>query len=462
MNKNHLLPALLFVLAACGGTTSSSAPASSAALDPNEYRLVGGQTNLGDWTPADAPVMSRTTGTNSYSITVDIYELTGFKIVVGGAWENGEIGPRSSGITISIDGVSWTKDNDGMIIVPESSKIGAAGELGTGDFISREDGNYTITLVSLPVVSKTLSIVRNSGPLVPPPVETYELPEWRVFKNDWEGSAASHEAVDGELVMTVENGNFSADPAFNWKLQIIQDGHVPTLGGPDNSGYMQLESGKTYKVSFDARASVAGKFTLAIGHPAGGFTSYHTNALLEVTTTMQKLTSEFTLPADGDFSVLAQFKLEMGNLFAGAAIGSTFVLDNVLIEEKVGDNFVATELILNGAMDKIDYFTSYSFVGAATLAGWNNGADGFELTYNPDNGEYTFEDLVLTEGLFRVTVTGTWGGNIGFSKLSPSVTGFTAGENDDNILVGVDGVGTYDVLLVFVEEVAELTFTKVS
>ena len=461
MNKNHLLPAMLFVLAACGGTTSSSAPASSAALDPNEYRLVGGQSNIGAWTPADAPVMARTAGTNSYSITVDIYELTGFKIVVGNAWANGEIGPRSSGITISIDGVAWTKDNDGLIIVPESSKIGAAGELGTGDFISREDGNYTITLVSLPVVSKTLSIVRNSGPLVPPPVETYELPEWRVFKNDWEGSAASHEAVDGELVMTVENAIFSAN-ADNWKLQIIQDGHVPALGGPDNTGSLQFEAGKTYKVSFDARASVTGKFTLAIGHPAGGFTAYHLNTDLTVTSTMQTFTSEFTLAADGDFSVLAQFKLEMANLFSGAAVGSTFVLDNVLIEEKVGANFVATDLILNGTMDEIVYYTSYSLVGAATLAGWDNNADGFELAYNPDNGEYTFEDLVLTEGLFRILETGTWGGNIGFSKLSSPVTGFTAGDNDDNILVGVDGVGTYDVLLVFVEEVAELTFTKVS
>ena len=61
MNKNHLLPALLFVLAACGPATSSSAPASSAPgpVDNNEYRFVGGQANIGSWTPGNAPVLAQ-------------------------------------------------------------------------------------------------------------------------------------------------------------------------------------------------------------------------------------------------------------------------------------------------------------------------------------------------------------------------------------------------------------------
>jgi hypothetical protein len=111
-------------------------------------------------------------------------------------------------------------------------------------------------------------------------------------------------------------------------------------------------------------------------------------------------------------------------------------------------------------MDDVTYFTSYSFVGAATGAGWSNGAEGFALAYDAESGEYTYTGLVLTADLFRLTITGTWGGNIGFSKLTAVPTGFTAAAEDDNIQVGEDGVGTYDVLLVFVDDVAELTFTK--
>jgi hypothetical protein len=407
--------------------------------------------------------MTRTSGTNIFSYTLDLYETDEWKIVIGADWTVGTVSAKTSGLSIVDNGVTWTRDEALEFVVPDGANTITVDDNNGGlNFETVVDGNYTITLVSSTPLSKSLTILRNGNPLVAPPAVTYPLPEWRVFKNDWEGSAASHEAVDGELVMTVENGNFSTDPALNWKLQIIQDGHVPTLGGPDNSGYLQLESGKTYKVSFDARASVAGKFTLAIGHPAGGFTSYHTDALLEVTTTMQKLTSEFTLPADGDFSVLAQFKLEMGNLFAGAAIGSTFVLDNVLIEEKVGDTFVATELILNGAMDEIVYFTSYSIVGDATLAGWTNNAEGFALAYDDETGEYSFDGLVLTAGLFRLLETGKWGGNIGFSKLTTVPTGFTDQGSDDNIEVSAEGAGTYNISLVFVDDVAELTLTKVA
>jgi hypothetical protein len=177
---------------------------------------------------------------------------------------------------------------------------------------------------------------------------TYALPQWRVFKNDWEGSVASHEGVDGELVMTVTNANFSQ----NWQLQIIQDKFAPHFGGTtDNEGHMQLVAGKTYRVSLDVRSSIAGDITLAIGHAGGGWTPYEVSTL-SVTNQTQTLTHEFTLDAAGDFTTLAQFKLEMGNLFAGAAAGSTFTLDNVIIEEKVGDDYVATDLIVNGTMTK--------------------------------------------------------------------------------------------------------------
>jgi hypothetical protein len=523
------------------------------------------------WNPGDpTTVMTRVSGTNNYSFTLDLYEDTQWKLVINQSWDAGQVSPSSPGVTIQEDGVA----------IANFATVGGTNMEAVGDgfdglnFNTKVNGSYTISFTSLPALSRILNITRNGNPIVPPPTNidwflvgdftnpnwgegfvaanqltqtgtvytktldllignqfklvrmagtiptwngasikgtvlpvdfelgiggsdnfevtingnysvtiddsvtpvkanfvrlgnpivtppavTYDLPEWRVFKNDWAGSAASHQGVDGELVMTVENASFSSAPADNWQLQVIQDAFAPHFGGADNQGHMQMVAGKSYRVSFDAKASVAGNITLAIGHAVGAWTPYHT-ASLAVTTTMKEFTSEFTLDAAGTFTTPAQFKLEMGNLFSGAVAGSTFTLDNVLIEEKVNTDYVSTDLIVNGEMDKVVYFTSYSFVGAATGAGWNNGAAGFALAYDATKEEYTFKGLVLTADLFRITITGTWGGNIGFSKLTTVPTGFTAATEDDNIQVGAEGVGTYDVLLVFVEGVAKLTFTK--
>jgi hypothetical protein len=171
MNKNHLLPALLFVLAACGGATSSSAPASSSApVDNNEYRFVGGQANIGGWTPADAPVMTRATGTNSFSFTADLYEDSTWKLVIGTDWANGEVGPMSAGLSIIDKGVTWTKDAEGALVIPADSNTGFDPGLGgVGNFKTLVDGSYTVTFVSLPVLTRTFTIVRNGDPVVPAP-----------------------------------------------------------------------------------------------------------------------------------------------------------------------------------------------------------------------------------------------------------------------------------------------------
>lgn len=195
MNKNHLLPSLLFVLAACGGAASST-PSSSASitLDQNEYRLVGSQSNVGSWTPANAPVMTRAAGTNSFSITRDVYKDSEFKIVIGTDWANGEVGPRSAGLTISVGGVAWTKDNAGELVIPEASTIEASGDLGAGNFKAREDGSYTVTFVSLPALTRTLSIVRNGDPEVPAPTIT----TWALVGtiNGWTAADMSYKLVN--------------------------------------------------------------------------------------------------------------------------------------------------------------------------------------------------------------------------------------------------------------------------
>jgi hypothetical protein len=171
MNKNHLLPALLFVLAACGGTASSSTPAtSSAPVDNNEYRFIGGQANIGGWTPGNAPVMTRATGTNSFSWTGDLYEDSTWKLVIGTDWANGEVGPMSAGLSIIDKGVTWTKDAEGALVIPADSNTGFDPGLGgVGNFKTLVHGNYTVTFVSLPALTRTFTIVRNGDPVVPAP-----------------------------------------------------------------------------------------------------------------------------------------------------------------------------------------------------------------------------------------------------------------------------------------------------
>ncbi len=172
MNKNHLLPSLLFVLAACGGTASST-PTSSVALDTNEYRFIGGQANIGSWTPANAPVMTRTAGTNSYAWQGDLYEDSTWKIVVGTDWANGQVNPTSPGLTITDKGVAWTKDGEGALVIPEDGNTTAVDDgFGGFNFSTLVNGNYTVTLVSLPALARTLTILRNGDPTVLPPSVT--------------------------------------------------------------------------------------------------------------------------------------------------------------------------------------------------------------------------------------------------------------------------------------------------
>ena len=196
MNKNHLLPALLFVLAACGGTTSSaSSSASSLTLDQNEYRFIGGQANIGAWSPSAAPVMTRTEGTNSFSWTGDLYEDSTWKLVIGTDWANGEVGPLSAGLSIIDKGVTWTKDGDGALVIPEDSNTGFDPGLGgVGNFKTLVDGNYTVTFVSLPALTRTFTIVRNGDPIVLPP----SITDWALVGtiNGWNAADMSFKMVN--------------------------------------------------------------------------------------------------------------------------------------------------------------------------------------------------------------------------------------------------------------------------
>jgi len=177
----------------------------------------------------------------------------------------------------------------------------------------------------------------------------YTLGEWRAFLNDWEGTAGMIQGLSGELLLTLTGINAYA----GWHVQIIQDAFAMGTGA-DNVGSLQFVADKTYQVTFDAKSSVAGDIKVAIGSGVPGWAPYHEET---VTVTNDMTTYTFTFTTDDaavDYTVLAQFKLEMGMLFAGADADQTFTLDNVKIEVLNGDVYEDAGLIVNGTMENLE------------------------------------------------------------------------------------------------------------
>jgi uncharacterized repeat protein (TIGR02543 family) len=179
-------------------------------LDQNHYRLIGGQANIGGWIPANAPVMTRATGTNSYSWTGDLYENSTWKLVIGTDWANGEVGPMSAGLSIIDKGVTWTKDADGALGIPADSNTGFDIALGgVGNFKTLVDGSYTVNFVSLPALTRTITIVRNGNP------KNLSPNEWSLV-----GTMNAWIAQDKSLKLTnIQQGN----ELYKLTLNLYQD-----------------------------------------------------------------------------------------------------------------------------------------------------------------------------------------------------------------------------------------------
>ena len=408
MNKNHLLPALLFVLAACGGTassasSSSSAPASSSApssapVDNNEYRLVGAQENHGTWTPANAPVMTRAAGTNSFSITTDVYKDSEFKVVIGTDWANGEVGPLSSGITISIDGVAWTKDGAGALVIPEASKIEASGTLGTGNFKAREHGSYTVTFVSLPVLTRTFSIVRNGDPIVPPPT-----------------------TLDFYLV-----GNFTTP---NWG-----EGFVPA------NAFTETSVAGTFEKTLDLLIGNEFKIVRMLGTTPTwlGAPSVDITLLPSATPATIGGTDNFTV------SVHGQYKVTVVN---GAKPGVTF--------DRLGDPIVPPPA---PEVDPANWF----LVGSITDDGsegsaWNPANKEFAMT--PVAGQSGVYDITLSveiDDLFKVKTGDTWsaGRDVGFGAITLQPAGVFGNDNGN---IKALASGTFRIVFTFAPSAGSIT-----
>ncbi len=202
-------------------------------------------------------------------------------------------------------------------------------------------GTVTIDNVALLEVDEE-AIVFNSN---------FDFLGWRTFSNFWEGTLSQVELSEqGTLKAKFMSINTSSDPNNNWQLQVIQDQYAID-GKTDNQGSIFFEAGKTYKATFDVRATKNGNVNLAIGNGLGGWVPYYTQSIA-VTTEFQTISVEFTLD-DGNmtYADAAQFKFEMGNLFSGEVTDQSFELDNVGIAVKNEDNsYSSTSLITNGTM----------------------------------------------------------------------------------------------------------------
>ena len=410
MNKNHLLPALLFVLAACGGTTSSSAPASSIALDTNEYRMIGGQANIGGWSETNGTIMARTAGTNSYSWTGDLYEDSTWKIIVGTAWTNGQVNPTSAGLTITDKGVAWTKDADGALVIPEGGNTTSVPDGYDGfNFQTLVDGSYTVTLVSLPALSRTLNIVRNGDPVVPAP----SITDWALVGtiNGWTAADMSFKLANDkdENKLYSLTLNLYQDEEFKFVKNGAWGGDLgfATLVSPnaadlaDQGGNIKVVRDGSFSVEFNVGTSTTATVSRVgdVVRPEGGF---------HLVGTVQ--TVEWT-PGDKSLALT-----EVGT--TGKYYGVFTIAKDKEFKVKTGDAWTNG---FDAGFDKVAAFPT----GAIAAAG-SNIKVLVETVEGPNNVPHAFLiEVRVVGGSVRLVISPAWS-NYGFPTMTYAPTSGTS------------------------------------
>ena len=275
-----------------------------------------------------------------------------------------------------LDGVEVIDNVDGEITLTNDHVSGTVDVDELGDYtltytVSDEAGNVT-------EVNRIITVAE--------PDEETEIGAdygWRMFLNDWDGTAGSMDVVDGELALTVDNANISA----NWNVQIIQD-TIALNTSDEEKGEIELEAGKTYRVTFDARSSVEGEGSVLLGHSPDSWVGYMTETFT-VTEDMQTFSFEITLDDDDlDYSTEAMFKFELGDLFADIDDSETFTVDNIMLEVKDDDDvFVDTEQIINGSFELVDEKVDLTY-------GWRpfaNTWEGSDASLSVVDGQLVFD-----------------------------------------------------------------------
>jgi hypothetical protein len=508
MNKKFiLLPAAVLLLAACGGTPSSSSssappssstPPSSTALDTNIYSVVGA---FQGWNPSDEDtVMTRQTGTNKFTFTLDLYVDTQWKLVINQNWDAGQVNPSSPGVTVQENGTAVAN-----FLTAGGTNMEAVGDGYDGyNFNTKVNGSYTIEFTSLPALSRVLNIVRNGDPVVPPPtnidwylVGNFTDPQWEngfvaanqftmVSEGVYEKTLDLLQGYEFKLVRMV-----GTVPSWNGTGMLGTVTPAEAIGGTDN---FIVETNGNYKVTITDTATPRVANFVRLSDPVvappeevvyflrgvlgtgedrvdtwgGDLPKYE---LVESTTTAGLFEVTVDLYVGNQFKVVRNNGLNwygFSNITTKDAseIGGSDNIDVLAhgnYKVSITDSSKSISIVRLGAPiiepAAPAAVTPYNIVGDVTS--WNNNNPSFKLSYDEVTSTYSFTGLVLPTGLFRIVESGTWGPNIGFSNLTAVPTGFTAHSNDNNISVSEEGVGTYNVTLVFEGTTAQLTLTKV-
>ena len=394
MNKNHLLPALLFVLAACGGTASSSSAATSSAsapVDNSEYRLIGNQSDIGGWNVDNAPLLTRAAGTNSFSITRDLYQGAAWQIIIGKVYA-GALNASNTTFSVVDKGVTWTKDNQGAFVVPANGNTGTVDDgYGKLNFSTLVHGSYTITFVSLPATARTLTITRNSDPIVPPPT-----------------------TIDFYLV-----GNFT-NPTW-------ENGFVAA------NKFTETSTAGTYEKTLDLLIGSEFKIVRFLGTAATwlGAPSFDITLLPNATPATIGGTDNFTVSVHGSYKVTV--------VNGGAKPAVTF--------NRLGDPIVPPPA---PEVDPANWFLVGSITDDGTpYSGWNPTDKEFAMI--PVTGQTGVYEVTLAfdpNDLFKVKTGDTWntGRDVGFAAITSQPAG-TFGNDNGNIKALASG--TFRIVFTF-------------
>lgn len=260
--------------------------------------------------------------------------------------------------------------------------------LGTNDNFAA--GTVTIDNVVLSTMDAD-PIVKNSR---------FEDNGWTAFKNDWEGSMATINTLDGEVVYELTK---YTNTGPNYLLQLIYNTKLT------------LEANTDYIFTMDAYASEEAALQpfFTQGEPAG----YNNFAGDAITLTTEKQTFTVAFTTGDDMTLPVEFKFEFGTAFASFEAG----VDDALAKQLYFDNFSlkvdeagAPELLINPTSDQPvdwEWFTEADGQGTVAVDDGTLTVDvtGLGLAYQPhlfqligdlEAGTYTVK-MVITSSVDR-------------------------------------------------------------
>ena len=158
---------------------------------------------------------------------------------------------------------------------------------------------------------------------------------WNVWSQNWgDAPVVTNTIIDGQYVVTTDKLGEA-----NWAIQLFQEGLV-------------LEAGKTYRVTFDAKADTVRFINAKLidGNNAENFSTF------ELTTTMETYSFDFLYEGTSNAGKL---DFELGVI--GASVAGTVTFDNIKFEEVESDVVVVdTNQIVNGTFDQVVGWTTWA------------------------------------------------------------------------------------------------------